>query len=337
MLYIEKAKVIGVLLLLFNLTSLVVMMLYFNERIVSLGSNGAWMSFRAAGSHYTAEWILINSLCLICLAPFLIFPADSGRKWTLFNCSFVDAWATLGYVILVIRFLRSIVSLTRGYLEGEHCYGLEALYPNKEFWFRFVLYQVIQDIVQVSVLCVLPFVWPWSLIFCTQIAVDCILRGLTCSDIGDISHTAKRKIYVSYYMTILAYCFVSVAMVTLHFQRSIRGSGYHVEDQKHVAQETKEVVELLCSGMKVLLEDGKKVLDEMEEYSSHITEFDSLTHEVKLARESMFSEVDIILLLAARRQGEHKVKLSTFLMVQIRHSFCEEHHFPGELTFSYFF
>lgn len=320
MLYIEKAKVIGVLLLLFNLTSLVMMMLYFNGRIVPLGTSTAWMSFRAAGSHYTAEWILINTLCLICLVPFLIFPADSRSKWTLFNIPFVDVWATLGYVILVIRFLRSVISLTRGHLEGEQCYGLEELYPDKEFWFRFILYQVIQDIVQVSVLCVLPFVWPWSLIFCIQIAVDCILRGLTCNDIGDISPTAKRKIYVSYYMTILAYCFVSVAMVTLHFQRSIRGSGYHVEEQKHVAQETKEVVELLCSGMMVQLEDGKKVLDEMDEFSSHIPEFSSLTRDIKLARESMLSEVDIILLLATLGEGrfqvspEHKVEVEQILV-----------------------
>eukprot|EP01033_Poteriospumella_lacustris_P000674 gene674-474_t len=291
MLYIEKAKVIGVLLLLFNLTSLVMMMLYFNGRIVPLGTSGAWMSFRAAGSHYTAEWILINTLCLIGLVPFLIFPADSGSKWKLFNIPFVDAWATLGYVILVIRFLRSVISLTRGYLEGEHCYGLEELYPDKEFWFRFILYQVIQDIVQVSVF-----------------------------DIGDISPTAKRKIYVSYYMTILAYCFVSVAMVTLHFQRSIRGSGYHVEEQKHVAQETKEVVELLCSGMMVQLEDGKKVLDEMDEFSSHIPEFASLTRDIKLARESMLSEVDIILLLATLGEGrfqvspEHKVDVVPILV-----------------------
>jgi hypothetical protein len=315
--YIHKAKIMAMLLLVCNIIGLIVTMFYFTGYLVALRTDIDAVSFQNASRVYTTEWLFCNLLCLISLFPFLLYSRKNRAHNEIGRAErmLLEGWKTVGYIVISIRLLRIVTTVSRNLIDGESCYGLQDLYPSKEFGFQFIFYQISQDCIQAFLLCTLPFTWPWPLMLSCSVLLEGLLRPLTCSHLLVVSEHLKEILTIGYIIFAIVFYIPNISVVSLNFERSIRASNSLVQDQTQIAQDTKKVVDLLCTDVKVLLRQGSRVMEDLSAQLPPSLGIDAVNGHMQIARESVLTEVEHLLFLA--KLGEGRFEFSRDARVDI--------------------
>jgi hypothetical protein len=222
---------------------------------------------------HISQWLVSDCLCLF---HFLILLNTSRFKLRDWDIDADYMWLYLGRFLAFVQILLCCQSTALHVMsqEEQRCFGLHLHGKSSEnrmiFWYVFSC--SIIDGIQGIIFACMPFPWPWAAIFSVIMFYQIAMRIFTCFAHVEIPDNARKSITHALIMFIFMFFVLNVALVSYTFQRSMMSSYSNTASQSELAKNTRAIVNLLCTDVKLNVRQVLKTLENL----SHVLPASSL-------------------------------------------------------------
>lgn len=269
---------------------------------------------------YFGTWAFINFMCLL---YFIVSAVISREKMAYWGISMDGAWLYLGRCVLLIWFA-IIAQDTIAYVTSKHsaqCYGIDDIGEKSAHVFWYIFATTLEDGIQSLALSCMPFPWPWGAVLAILMFYQTVLRTVTCSEYLAIPIDVKGRVIEGFNVFIFVYYLIIVSLTSYTFRRSVLSSYSNAVNQRAIAHNTRAMVDLLCTDVKVNVRRVLKTLDSLSQYTPPtVTSFAPLATKMKESGVVINTAVDHLIFLAKLGEGrfeffmEDKIVVSTALV-----------------------
>jgi hypothetical protein len=305
--FIDKSKNLATSLLTFNTVSLIVMLviLWIDEYTThSFEGSSAILSLKVAATSTIAVWLLFSIMCLIYFCIFIM-------KYTVvlkyLKIDLHEQWINLSYFILFGRIYCFLSSLTSDMLDQSTCIGIYMM-EDRSYALWYLIINTILNYSQTFVFCAMPFPWQWSLLLTTLHCLQSLLQLYSCQELLPVDSNARMKVVNGFAIGTLTYYFIIISIISYSYERSVKSSYQNRQHQSRLANETKKFVDLLCTDVKVTMQQVGSIFGDIELSTPQSMMFTKLVPQIKETSDIVTDIVDDLLFLAKFGEGRFTLK-----------------------------
>eukprot|EP01039_Chlorochromonas_danica_P007687 gene7687-8494_t len=274
------------------------------------------MASRNSFSWYCATWLV---LCVLCLLFYVLLFLD--KKHIVLSAltgghDITQLLQALGRMALMSRVLVLLVEVVavaaQGPQEGR-CIDINLLSPSDHAFF-FILGRMVIDIVQMSVVALVPIPRVHVFWLCLIEGGAQTIRLMTCKDHIGASGEVHELLGAISILILPTYCVV-IAVPAYAIQQAVQASFEHQLSLREASERTKQLVNLFCSDLKVpvqqtlqLLKDTSREGAEEEEEEEIVRKNDLQVLEGSLT--TIASIVDHVVFLMRIQEGRFVYRCS---------------------------
>lgn len=279
---------------------------------IAAGDDAAHASpeFVSWSNGYFAAWLVSIGVCLGFFL-YLTIKVPSSLQAE-FSLDTYDIWTTIGNFILCVRLYELVRPLSSYFESDEHpthqmCFGLREQFADESQARFFVVLMLMTDFTMSSVLSILPFQWPWVFNFCAIMIAHTCVRLYTCEDLLDLPESQLLALRLTLYVSLVLSYIGMVIIVSYSFVRTMKSNFINGRHQQALGQDTRKMVDLLCSDVKMTVRSTLKCHHEIFTLTKSVLELQKEQNTLALAGEVIQHAVDMMLFLVKVGEGRHRI------------------------------
>jgi hypothetical protein len=216
----------------------------------SFKGSSATLSLKVAATSTIAVWLLFTVMCLIYFCIYFM-------KYTVIlkylKIDLHEQWINLSYFILFGRIYCFLSSLTTDILDKATCIGINMM-EDRSYALWYLIINTMLNYYQTFVFCAMPFPWQWSLLLTTLHCLQSLLQLYSCQEFIPIETNLRIRLVGGFAIGSLAYYFIIIFIISYSYERSVKSSYQNRQHQSRLANKTKKFVDLLCTDVKVTMQ-----------------------------------------------------------------------------------